>query len=492
MGVVAACVGDSNTVVGIPTDGGATPDGSTGMMGGGTVDGTPGPGTDASNTMMDGTAPVSCTANSVTCKDAMTLETCNAAGNAVTTKSCVAGCSMSGSAHCETIYPSPPAASADLTAANTMAITFPPGETRINTDTGEMAGAYTRAANGVSANTEVVAGIAFHQNNMGTGIFSFASVTVAKGATVKIFGVNAVALVSAGDFVVSGIIDARPFDSTGTLCPTTPVGGPGGHAGGVSGKLNMGTPVSGGVGGGAGGGAGGMNAIQGNNAGGGGGAYFAQGGAGDQGCHTGTPSTTEGLGGTAFAYSFVGGSGGGGGGNFNGAIGGGGGGAVQIVSGTVITIGEGSAVEGINVGGCGGQGQTGAGGGGSGGTLLLEAPFVQLNAQGVVASNGGGGGGPSMAMTAVGSPGGLTANVSLGVGSFATTVVGGNGGAGMTPIGGQAANTVCGTTEGYGGGGSAGRIHINTRGGMPTVNANAIVSPTVASGATAYGTADVH
>ena len=74
-----------------------------------------------------------------------------------------------------------------------------------------------------------------------------------------------------------------------------------------------------------------------------------------------------------------------------------------------------------------------------------------------------------------------------GANQFNSGAGGGNGGAKDT-LGGTAGVTLSGpgTVNGYGGGGSTGRIRVNTFTGTPNVNPAVIVSPTVASGGASY------
>jgi hypothetical protein len=212
------------------------------------------------------------------------------------------------------------------------------------------------------------------------------------------------------------------------------------------------------------------------------------GGAGAAGCHLNAPANPGGTAGTAFA-ALAGGSGGGGGGL---ADGGGGGGSVRLVAGNVITIGDGTSIQGINVGGCGGKAARGGGGGGSGGAISLEAPFVQLGAMGTLAANGGGGGGSPNNVDGDGQPGQLSATPAYGVGSTQVSQLGGNGGAGDAPQGTPPAGSGCGIIEGLGGGGSAGRLQILSKGNMPTLHAMSVLSPSIMSTAATTAVADVH
>jgi hypothetical protein len=143
---------------------------------------------------------------------------------------------------------------------------------------------------------------------------------------------------------------------------------------------------------------------------------------------------------------------------------GGGGGALQITSGTMISIGATGAVL---AGGGGGSGGTDCGasdvnsgpGGGSGGAIVLQAPAI-ANA-GVVAANGGAGGGSSSTGNGNAMPGqdaqASTVAAVGGTGPNAQGGSGGTGGAAPTTGGGSA----CGTNA-AGGGGSVGRIAAST------------------------------
>jgi hypothetical protein len=125
---------------------------------------------------------------------------------------------------------------------------------------------------------------------------------------------------------------------------------------------------------------------------------------------------------------------------------------------------------------------------------VLEAPIVQLSGMGTLAANGGGGGGNIADASGVynGQPGQLSAASAWGSGTTQFSAEGGNGGAGDNAAGVATIAISCGSMEGLGGGGAAGRITINSQSGAPTVNAKAVVSPSKASGAAVYGTADVH
>ncbi|HEX6838024.1 MAG TPA: hypothetical protein VF334_15710 [Polyangia bacterium] len=429
-----------------------------------------------------------CVASTTSCADASTLSTCNADGMGATTTFCAAGCAASPTAHCKVLVPTLSVAPSDFTVAGINAVTFPAGETRLNSDTGAIAGLVTRTANTVNGNVEVNGGIAFHQktvNGVTVGVFSFADVTVSNGATLKIFGSSAVALVSQKNFIMSGVIEARPMDGSGTICGSGAlVAGPGGFAGGAAGNGGP-TSMNGKPGGGMGGGGYGIVSLMVQPSGGGGAGHFTGGGPGSCGCYQGM-NQPNGTGGVAYNVAPQGGSGGGGGGA---AAGGGGGGSVQIDALGVITIGDGTSAQGINAGACGGQGANGAGGGGAGGRILVEAPIVQIGSQGVLAANGGGGGGFSGTTNSDGSAGGLNNLPSYGANASKFITAAGNGGAGDAAAGTPSLQCTSGcTNQGLGGGGSAGFITINAV-AAPSLNAQAVLSPSLASGAASTGTA---
>jgi hypothetical protein len=167
--------------------------------------------------------------------------------------------------------------------------------------------------------------------------------------------------------------------------------------------------------------------------------------------------------------------------------GGSGGGALQLVSGTRISLGARGA---INAGGAGGStplSSFGAGGGGgAGGGILLEAPVVELGDGAGLAANGGGGGG------AGGNPG-ASGRVSLdpapgGVGCTNDDTACSGGGAGATnnvaARGGVAAIPRTGASvQAGGGGGGVGVIRINTKDASYVAAPGVILSPTPTTGA---------
>jgi hypothetical protein len=163
-----------------------------------------------------------------------------------------------------------------------------------------------------------------------------------------------------------------------------------------------------------------------------------------------------------------------------------GGGAVQLVSGTSITIAAGGV---IALGGGGGSSGTdtggyGASGGGSGGAALLEAPTVTV--AGIISANGGSGGGgaggmasPDSTDNATPAPGGQVGTTGAGgTGSAAATITGGAGGAG---------DAVGGSYSPGAGGGGAGYIRINTSTGVATLTSGTL-SPAAGTTCTTQGT----
>lgn len=157
------------------------------------------------------------------------------------------------------------------------------------------------------------------------------------------------------------------------------------------------------------------------------------------------------------------------------------GGAVQLVSRQRIIVGSSATISANALGGGGKPWGLGcsppastdcgyAGGGGAGGTILMEAPIVSTGGSAILAANGGGGG----AAGGAGSPG--SRGVVPAPGAISGFGDGGNGGAGATaPTAGQADNSYSG-----GGGGAYGRIQINTN--LTYVPGTTTLSPTPATG----------
>jgi hypothetical protein len=249
---------------------------------------------------------------------------------------------------------------------------------------------------------------------------------IGRDKTVRVTGDAALAIVSRGDVVIEGTLDASAENRECTA-------GPGGYRGG----RGDGARGENGAGPGGGDGNGGW-------AGAGGGSYGGRGGAG--GSVTGASPVSGAKGGTVYGEAtlvpLLGGSGGGG----DEYCGGGGGGAVQVTSSTSILIAAGG---GIHVGGGSSKGYYG--GGGSGGAILVEAPKIVV--EGTLAANGGGGGyGCGALLGALPACGGENGG---GVGSSAINA---DGAAGSST-----------TDHGGGGGGGAGRIRLVTTGAQAGV-----------------------
>lgn len=430
-----------------------------------------------------------CSAGSVSC-DGDLLVTCRADGSGADATSCALGCAAGPPAHCNAFYPRPPISRADFDAAGLTPQTWSVGPA-LDTEHGCVGcGANPMRPNNSDPNSyEVHNGIGFRVASIPgagkLGVWTFASLSVAAGSTVEIFGANGAALVAAGDLKLDGRIDATCAANlyvTGGAVPN--IAGPGGFAGAAS----DGSVKGGGSGGGS-------SADSAHGAGGGGAGYADVGGAGgDQGTDRGGGGGAA-VGGPTLS-PLVGGAGGGAGGENGGnaAPGGGGGGIVVLVALGTITVGAGAAVGGINAGGCGGSAQlgttlagVGGGGGGAGGAIWLQAPLVHLAPLGVLAANGGGGAaGGALAGTlgANGQAGQLGAGAATGGNALAPNGSGGPGAAGDRAMGGGGGSA---TSSGGGGGGAVGRIRIETLAGKGTLDSGAVSSPSAAQ-----GTIDVH
>ena len=231
------------------------------------------------------------------------LKICKNDGSGFDMTPCAVGCSITPAPHCTQLQPSAPVTAEDLSANGLVAVTLTAaGDTLLNTDTGAISGAVTRAANTVNTRREVSSGIAFHQTADGHGVFSFASLTVGSSATLKLIGSRAGTLVSAANLVVHGTIEARPMDVSGALCPAERVAGPGGGLGGTKSMLICcPMPISGENGAGPGGGGGAArNAIMGSPGGGGGAGHAAAGGKGGGSCSQNQPTDNGGVAGASY------------------------------------------------------------------------------------------------------------------------------------------------------------------------------------------------
>lgn len=463
----AACVGSDPDVASSTPDGGTTNggDGST-------------------TTNPDGGLPADCTPGTKSCTDGTTLATC---GNP-TPEKCALDCSPSGGAHCTVIQPALPVTTADLSMPGVGPLTITT-DGFVDTATGAIDN--VRPPNADPATAEVKSGIGFRRVG-NVGVFTVKSFRVESGATLKLRGPAAFAIAAAERVEIIGIVDARGYDAAGVLCgtpsttaslDTSHVAGPGGSPGGQRDNGKAGDAP----------GAGGAKGVAGftsGSAGPGGGGFGGAGGNGggfnnSGGAVVAMPSPIAGG---------FGGGGSGGSGGANGANGGGGGGAVQLVAGISIEIGGGANPGGVNAGGCGGMGaafgETGSGAG-SGGAILLQAPVTTVKGNGVLAANGGGGSTGNSSPRAehgklgkgfaIGSP----ANGGYGKGGDGAP---GNVGTPEQMLAGSAGGT---GTKGGGGGGGVGRIRIENRSGSMSVPADGVVSPVIATGATAATTVGV-
>ena len=275
----------------------------------------------------------------------------------------------------------PPPDWQELRCRSTEALSIEAGETHVvDTDAGTItrlrAERVVFSRHGQGADTPAV------------GVFSFRTVSVGPGATLRVKGWGAFALAVCDTVQLDGVIDASAGGWTG---------GPGGFDGGEPGQ------AGGGLRGGQPAGNGTSQLPECSHscrAGGGGGGLGGRGGASLAVTEVPGVSLAGGAGGDAHGSDpiegIVGGSGGAGGAIVTDASrpgrGGGGGGAVRLSAGQTIIIGP---KGGITVGG-GGGGRTvsaGGAGGGSGGTILLEARGVNIQGGAFVTANGGGGGG---------------------------------------------------------------------------------------------------
>ena len=492
---LAACVGDDAPApVTSPGSGGAdsaTEGGNSGDGGGPSSDGAAG--TDAAEC-----AAPSCTADG-------TSLLCG-----TTPTPCALGCAASAAAvpaHCRVIDPTGSVEPSDLAVPGVadfvlLADGGPAPGLKFFTDTGRITTAdeatEIRPANMVPQTQEVTHGIGFRLVDSRVGIFQFKNLTLP--ATDTIFGKPHIATGS----VALAIVAAEELKIEGVLDLACAIPNPAGSHAGAAAPANPSTQVNGmGPGGGlAGGKSPSLGTIL---SGGGGGGHSGLGGAGGDGlkCFNCEALVFGGAGGAAYDDTTfdppLGGSGGGAGAGsstLGGAGGGSGGGALQLVAGIRITIGDGTGPaagatgevrQGINAGGCGGGGvlsTQSAGGGGSGGSIVLEAPEIVGKANGGIGDISG---------ISRGQNGVISAQVSQGEAGSGCIGTGGNGGAGATLAGtkGVLASTgTCldtSTKYGGGGGGSAGRVRLNTLTGDITAAPSFVISPS-AVGAYQKGT----
>jgi hypothetical protein len=400
------------------------------------------------DTTMHDAAPVDCEPNAVICAGSE-LVTCSPEGEEVSREQCALGCHESGE-RCNELDPSNGLAAQLDDAIGGPAVVLEAGAT-INTDDGTITGT------AIAVSTEVVASDPVEILVVKVGSLS--------AQDIKVTGSRALAIVSAGDITLNGVVDLSASYTVGGAGSVITGGGCNAANGADSGSSSL----NGGGGGGFGtkGGDGGAASITGNTPG-------------------GTPA------GTANLVPLRGGCPGGWYENSSGPPSadpeqrspGAGGGAVQMTSRTRIVVANGGAVV---VNGGSAKGFTGFGiptctvdipcgpgaGGGSGGGVLLEAPAVEVAGSGIIAANGGAGHCGLRSQ-----PDSPTATTTPAQGYQCPAFAGGNGAAGDTAA-------TDGTVEqdanptGGGGGGGAGRIRINVPVGAEfTPAATAVVSPT--------------
>lgn len=300
------------------------------------------------------------------------------------------------------------------------------------------------------------------------------TLTVLAGADVRVTGSRPLVVIASGDIIIAGLLDAG---------------------------ARRAAPGAGGDGPGAGDGAGGDGVhITGTfrDSGGGGAGHNVAGGVGGSATCNGSCTNGPAAGGSAGASVgdpaqtlLRGGSGGGAAVSCVSEAAGAGGGAVQLYSGTSITIALTGA---INVGGGGGGGGSlcvgnhGAGaGGGSGGAIFLQSPSI-THAGNLAANGGGGGSGAGEDDQNVFTAGNPGADGALGTGRAAGGAAldefgagGGRGGAGASaPESGGSDGSTSG--NGGGGGGSVGRIKVITHAsgytGAGSTNSPSVVTDT--------------
>jgi hypothetical protein len=375
-------------------------------------------------------APV-CTANQALRCDGGSLVRCNSDGTGEIRETCALGCNAN-AVRCNDVNPSNSLAPLlDMTTGEPV---LDLGASAVlNTDTGAVM---------VDNSPVVVKSVTLAQASAPTiRVFIVRRLTA---IAVTVTGSNALAIVSNGEISIDGVFAAsadfnRP--GAGAFNDGACRGAPGGP------------PVAGGAAGGAGGGAFGLNAGRGGSAMNNNGTSAA----GNGGTATGNPTLTPLRGGCDS-------------GTVGASVFGAGGGAIQLVSRTRITV---SGVVAAN-------GASGSGGG-SGGGILLEAPAVQIS--GAVVANGGGGAGGCFIPRA-GEDGRLDATPASG-GTACDSGNGRDGGAGGA--GNQGArNGISLSVAGSGiafagaGGGSVGRIRVNTVSGG--LGGNGVFSPNPTTG----------
>jgi hypothetical protein len=410
-----------------------------------------------------------CTPNAVLRCEGPQLVSCNAGGTGEVTQTCALGCDGVGP-RCKGVDPSNGLATYLDQAAQQGDVTLPDG-TAISTDNGTVNG----PAGVIAVATTII-------SQPGGPMLRVLIANSFSIGNVRVDGTAALAIVSANDISIHGVLDLS--------------------ADGVSagpGAINC-------VGNGAGGGPapGAFDARPASNSGGypnylwaigggGGGGFGSTGGTGGSGNGL-TPGGAGVVNGVATLAPLRGGCPGGdqSGGPYAGA----GGGAVQLVSNHTVHLVDAGATKGdVHVGGGGGHaGDLGKaslsdttavyspGGGGAGGGILIEASALVLDANtGLSAAGGGGGGWGACAPVANGSD----------APPSASTPSGGSCGAGTTPaqLGGDGATIADGSSgqastygSGGGGGGGLGRIRISTADGQYSTQTSSTVRGVVTTG----------
>lgn len=363
-----------------------------------------------------------CAANQVLRCDGSNLVRCNAAGTGEAIQRCSLGCDAAGK-RCYDMAPSNGLGRFLGQAGAQPEVNLGDAAT-IDTDSGIVSVGATHVA--------VLSDIVLQSDAPTIRVFIVGSLTAKK---VVVSGTNALALVSSGNISIGDVFSASSYVAVGVAT----VAGPGAYNSGNCKGTDSGVPIGavvgrGGVGGGPGGGGFGSIGAYGGFAQSGNPVYASAGSAGGQ--PTGNASLVPLRGGCD------------GGAQYYLKSPGRGGGAVQLVSGTKISISGTVAANG-----------SARDSGGSGGGILLEAPIVEVT--GHVVANGGAGG------TALftGEDGGLADIPAQGhaeIPDFAGK--GGNGAAGTTAAtaGGLMVSLSSPPVWGGGGGGGVGRIRVNT------------------------------
>ena len=405
-------------------------------------------GCDPSTGCGSGSGSGSCTADEVLRCDGEQLVSCNADGTGEVTEACALGCDGTGP-RCKGVDPSNGLATYLDQAAQQGDVVLPDGTT-ISTDNGTV--------NGPGGAIAVATTIISQSNGPMLRVLMAKSFAI---GNVRVTGTAALAIVSAGDITITGVLDLSADGLTSgpgaMTCLNTGAGGSS-----ISGFFKT-TPAN----------SGGYPHYTWTVGGGGGGGFGSIGGSGGSG-DTSTAGGAGAINGVATLVPLRGGCPGGD--DRGGPYGGAGGGAVQLVANNTVHLVDGGATKGqIHVGGGGGHtGELGrvnlsdtnvvwgSGGGGAGGGILIEAGTVVLDADtGLMAAGGGGAGWGACTPAANGTDAPPSASTPLGGACSAGTTPTSLGGDGATTANGGTGQTVT-SGSGGGGGGGLGRIRINT------------------------------